>query len=115
MRQHKYNAKKVICTAGHTHDSRKEARRCSELSKMQEEGTIEDLRVQVSFELIPSQKYKTMKSERPCKYIADFVYKKDGVTIIEDCKGVRVSDYIIKRKLLKERVCVDGEIIFLET
>lgn len=33
-------------------------------------------------------------------YIADFVYDQGGVTIVEDAKGMRTPDYIIKRKLM---------------
>lgn len=40
--------------------------------------------------------------EKACKYIADFVYtdNETGQTIVEDTKGVRTKEYIIKRKLM---------------
>ena len=39
--------------------------------------------------------------ERECAYMADFVYvDKNGQKVIEDTKGVRTKDYIIKRKLM---------------
>ena len=40
--------------------------------------------------------------ERPCSYVADFVYtdKATGQTVVEDTKGVRTKEYIIKRKLM---------------
>ena len=38
--------------------------------------------------------------ERECNYIADFVYEQDGKTIVEDTKGFRTPDYIIKKKLM---------------
>lgn len=38
--------------------------------------------------------------ERGVYYIADFVYYRDGEYIVEDTKGVRTKDYIIKRKLM---------------
>lgn len=40
--------------------------------------------------------------ERSVKYIADFVYtdKATGQTVVEDTKGVRTKEYIIKRKLM---------------
>lgn len=34
-------------------------------------------------------------------YIADFVYVENGRKIIEDTKGMRTKDYIIKRKLVQ--------------
>ena len=33
-------------------------------------------------------------------YAADFVYTEDGQTVVEDAKGVRTKEYIIKRKLM---------------
>ncbi len=39
--------------------------------------------------------------EHDCRYIADFVYRdRKGDTIVEDTKGVRTPEYIIKRKLM---------------
>lgn len=41
--------------------------------------------------------------EKECAYIADFVYTKGDETVVEDAKGVRTKEYIIKRKLMLER------------
>ena len=41
--------------------------------------------------------------ERPCYYIADFVYTENGATVVEDTKGVKTDAYKIKKKLLLER------------
>ncbi len=38
--------------------------------------------------------------EKECSYYADFVYIKDGKTVVEDTKGVRTKEYRIKRKLM---------------
>lgn len=111
----KYHSKKCFCAARHLHDSKKEAARCNELHMLEKAGVISDLKVQKKFELIPSQKFKTMPNERPCSYIADFTYFKDGVFIIEDAKGYRTSEYIIKRKLLKQKLCTTGNVLFIET
>lgn len=43
----KYGAKKASCLYGHTHDSRKEARRCNELHLLQKAGAIKDLEAQI--------------------------------------------------------------------
>ena len=95
-----------------SHDSKKEHYRASELRLMQRAGLISDLREQVAYELIPAQygecgkdlKGKTTRVllERSVKYIADFVYtdKATGQTVVEDTKGVRTKEYIIKRKLM---------------
>jgi hypothetical protein len=85
---------------GHHFDSRKEAARYVELKLLQRAGLISDLRLQVSYELIPSQG-GGLRKERPVTYIADFVYVEKGKTIIEDVKGVRTKDYVIKRKMMK--------------
>lgn len=35
------------------------------------------------------------------KYVADFVYKdENGEEVVEDVKGMRTKEYIIKRKLM---------------
>ena len=101
----KYHSKKAKCTAGHIHDSKKEADRCNELTMLEKSGKIKNLRQQVKFELIPSMKYTDMPNERQCIYIADFVYFKDGVMFVEDTKGFKTPEYIIKRKLFKQKYC----------
>lgn len=39
-------------------------------------------------------------AERRCNYYADFVYMQDGKQIVEDAKGKRTKEYVIKRKLM---------------
>ena len=94
-------------------DSRKEAKRFQELSIMQRAGEITGLQTQVKFILIPAQREPPVIGprggikpgkliEHECAYIADFVYT-DAVTgaqIVEDSKGMKTKDYIIKRKLM---------------
>lgn len=115
MRYRKYNNKKIEVD-GMTFDSKKEANRYKELSLLQKAGEISGLQTQVRYVLIPSQrevsdevytrgenkgKYKPGKLlERECTYVADFVYYKDGEVIVEDTKGFRTKEYIIKRKLM---------------
>lgn len=111
----KYHSKKAKCTARHIHDSKKEARRCNTLRMMEKSGVISDLQIQRKFELIPSQRFESMENERSCSYIADFTYFKDGIFVIEDTKGYKTPEYVIKRKLLKQRYCSDGKAIFIET
>jgi hypothetical protein len=93
----KYHAQK---SGGY--DSRKEHRRANELRLMQRAGLISNLREQVPYELIPTQRDKDGKVlERACSYIADFVYTDEhGNTVVEDTKGVRTEVYRIKRKLM---------------
>lgn len=108
----KYHAKKVTVN-GETFDSKKEYNRYCELSLLERAGAIADLQRQVKFVLIPAQYEKVWNDkkkqyqngkclERECAYIADFVYTdlKTGLQTVEDTKGVKTKDYIIKRKLL---------------
>ena len=72
-----------------------------ELKLLQMAGGITDLRRQVPFVLIPSQRGSDGKViEQPVKYIADFVYTENGGTVVEDVKGFKTPEYIIKRKLM---------------
>ena len=53
-------------------------------------------------ELLPAQKDSSGKTlERAVEYVADFVYTTAaGEVVVEDVKGVRTREYIIKRKLM---------------
>lgn len=111
----KYGNKKYTVD-GITFDSKHEAYRYQELKEMQKAGIIQDLRLQVKYVLIPTMRepcneiYKSGRKkgcfkpgkviERECSYIADFVYLENGILIVEDAKGMRTKDYIIKRKLM---------------
>lgn len=107
----KYGNKKVRYQ-GAVYDSRKEARRAVELSLLEKAGKITDLQEQVKFVLIPTQREpdtvgarggikKGKIIEKECAYYADFVYTDVyGRRVVEDTKGFRTADYIIKRKLM---------------
>ena len=106
----KYHNKKTTVD-GITFDSLKEAKRWKELLLMLKSEAIQDLQRQVRFVLIPSQRephtigkkggvHKGKLLERECVYIADFVYKENGKTVVEDTKGMRTTEYVIKRKLM---------------
>lgn len=109
---------KTVFYDGKVFDSKKERDRYKELSILSKAGEITDLQTQVKFELIPAQ-YETYERigkngkrlrdgrrliEKAVYYIADFVYKeKDGAVIVEDTKGYKTRDYIIKRKIMFDR------------
>ena len=97
--RNKYGNRKVHAE-GLTFDSKKEYSRWLELKLLQRAGEIRDLNRQVKFELIPVQKDGKRVIERACIYIADFVYTEGGEMVVEDVKGKRTADYIIKRKLM---------------
>lgn len=115
-KKRKYYNVKTKTSDGSVFDSMKEARRWEQLLLLQKAGEIVELQRQVSYELIPNQ-YETFERyskkgerlkdgtklvERKVEYVADFVYHnaKTGEIIVEDTKGVRTKDYIIKRKLM---------------
>ena len=105
MNMSKYGAKKVTYD-GKTFDSQKEAQRYAELRLLERGKVIEDLHCQVKFTLIPQQYDKNGRVvERAVHYVADFEYIdiKTGQTIVEDTKGFKTKEYIIKRKLMLER------------
>lgn len=83
--------------------SKKEAKRAGELRLLEKARRIECLRFQVPYELIPSQRIDGKVVERACSYVADFVYivnAPERYQVVEDAKGFRTPDYIIKRKLM---------------
>ena len=82
------------------YDSKREYYRAQELKLLEKKGVISDLQEQVKFELIPSQRDNNGKGkvvERSVCYRADL---RDGVLVVEDSKGMRTKEYIIKRKLM---------------
>lgn len=98
--KNKYGARRGV-VAGKKFDSLAESRRFAELSRLQRLGVITDLRRQVPFELIPAQYDEDGKLlERAVTYKADFTYERDGALVVEDVKGVRTKDFVIKRKLM---------------
>lgn len=97
-RGNKYHAKKTTID-GIEFDSAKEAKRYTKLRALEEAGKIQSLRLQVPFELVPSFECDGVKY-RGMKYVADFVYYRDGKQIVEDCKGVKTAEYKLKKKLM---------------
>lgn len=118
----KYGNNKIVNSFG-KFDSEIEWARFIFLSERTKKGEISNLRRQVAFTLIPNQygtEIRHLKTkdkeiqvllERACVYIADFVYERDGKTIVEDCKGedkrykgkrfsTQTADFKIKKKLM---------------
>lgn len=98
VRGSKYHAKKTVVD-GIEFDSAKEAKRYARLRDMAAVGEIEDLRLQVPFELLPSFECDGVKY-RGMKYVADFVYHRGGEVVVEDCKGFKTAEYKMKKKLM---------------
>ena len=101
--------------------SKHEAQRAWELKMLQRAGKISDLREQVKFVLVPAiyeeiprfgKRGQPIKPKRVCvqrelAYWADFVYEKDGETVVEDAKGYRNPAaatyrlFVHKKKLMR--------------
>ena len=114
--KNKYHSKKVRYN-GIEFDSKKEMQRYAELRLLERAGKISNLELQKVFELIPAQ-YETSTEvitrgknkgerkkgkciEKAVAYKADFTYTDEkGFTVVEDTKGFKTKDYIIKRKLM---------------
>ena len=112
--KNKFNNRKIVFQ-GETYDSQLELSRFLFLSNREKEGKITNLRRQVEYLLIPAQygtEIKHLKTkdkevrvllERSCSYVADFVYERNGKTVVEDCKGSKyiiTADFKIKKKLM---------------
>jgi len=79
-----------------TFDSAKEARRFLALKAEQAAGRISGLRLQVRFPL-------RVNDVRVCAWVADFVYLRNGVRVVEDVKSEitrRHPVYRLKKKLV---------------
>lgn len=75
--------------------SRREAERYQTLQLMEQAGKIRALECQVRYPF-------DINGVRVAVYVADFVYAdaKTGEVIVEDSKGFRTREYILKAKLL---------------
>lgn len=112
----KYGNHKFTDSKGFKWDSEKEYYRWVMLEQAQKQGKITDLQRQVKFELLPpiteevviqlrtKTKTKSKTLQQPVIYIADFVYTKDGQTIVEDVKGsprLLTKEYLLKKKMMR--------------
>lgn len=93
----KYRAVKTEIN-GIMFDSKHEAARYQELRLLERAGEINSLRLQVPYELIAKSKYG-----KSIKYVADFVYSRNGLTVVEDAKGVRTPVYRLKKRMMAEK------------
>lgn len=101
MVYNKYKNKKVVVD-GITFDSRKEAKRYSELKFMERCGLIKDLELQKPYELQPKFR-KNNKTYQKITYIADFTYydiEREQI-VVEDVKGYKTDVYKLKKKLFE--------------
>lgn len=98
----KYGNRKTVID-GITFDSKKEARRYSELKLLEAAGEIAELELQPTFTLTGRNALK-YKSGRLVKYKADFRYYdiRKQVWIIEDAKGMPTPAYKLKAAIMAD-------------
>ena len=103
-RQRLSGGSKYHATRYNGYASKKEYNRAQQLKMLAKSGVISDLREQVRYLLIPGAHNPETGYlvERPVHYVADFVYtdNETGKTVVEDTKGFKTPEYIIKRKLM---------------
>ena len=101
-------------------DSQKEARRYDHLAALEKAGKIRDLRLQVDFTLQEAYTDTEGRRVRAIRYRADFTYYRPaaywtgkGVAlwdlVVEDVKSraTRTKEYLLKRKMLKDKLGID--------
>ena len=96
-------------------DSKREMQRYIVLKYAEAKGIIQDLQMQVKYELIPAVKEtyvkhlktKDKECERtlqlPITYTCDFAYVKDNELVVEDVKiskSMLPKEYVLKKKMM---------------
>lgn len=92
----KYRAVKSQCNAGHTHDSKREAKRCDELHLLQAAREISDLVIHKQHYFVINGKQVKHANGRRVGINIDFEYTENGRKISEDVKGVIVRDWPLR-------------------
>lgn len=67
-------------------------------------GRIQSLQRQVAFVLAPRAEFSNSRASPAIKYVADFVYLRDGQVVVEDVKSpasAKLSTYRLKRHLMR--------------
>lgn len=102
----KWRNKKTVVD-GIIFDSEREAERYSELLLEQQAGTISALKLQEHFSL-------DVNGFHIADYVADFVYERDGKTVVEDVKSdpTKTRVYRIKKKLMQAIHGIDIHEVF---
>ena len=108
-KKNKYGAVKTEVD-GITFDSKKEARRYTELKQLQEAGKITNLQRQKRYVLQPAFELNGKKI-REIAYISDFEYDKDGIHHTEDVKGKILDVFRLKAKLFAYKFGYEIEIV----
>lgn len=95
----KYGNKPCVI-GGEKYRSQREAKRHQQLLVLQRAGLVANLKREVPFQLAPSVRYAGKRATPALRYVADFVYTRDGAQVVEDCKGFRTEAYKVKKHLM---------------
>lgn len=111
-RHQKYNNTKTEYD-GIMFDSKKELYMYVALKKWLDEGRIENLELQKTYELQPRfsiRKGKELRINRPITYTPDFVFfdKLEGRVRVLDAKGMKTETYKLKKKLFEYKFRDEG-------
>ena len=107
----KFGNKKVELDGVKFH-SKKEGNRYLELKYLKLAKKISYLELQPEF-IIHDPFEHNGKKIRAIKYIADFQYIENGITVVEDVKGFKTPIYNLKKKMFLKRY--GNEVKFIET
>jgi hypothetical protein len=99
--RNKYGAKRTSCNHGHSHPSKREAKRCDELHLLLRVGQIEALVIEPTFELHVNGEPIKMGNGHTAKYRPDFTYSEKGKVVAEDVKGFTVRDFPLRAALFR--------------
>jgi hypothetical protein len=100
MAGNKYGAKKTVID-GITFDSKKEARRYTELKLLERAGEIRGLKLKPVFPIVVNGRPVMMRNGHVAKYTADFQYFEGIKSVVEEVKGYVVRDYPLRRALVE--------------
>jgi hypothetical protein len=86
-------------------DSKREADQWIELRQRERNGEITNLRRQVPYTLYAAQRDETGTltgvALSVCEYLADFDFYENGAHVVQDAKGIKTKEYLLKRKFLE--------------
>lgn len=101
FRRNKFGAKKTNCAGGHTHDSKKEAKRCDELHLLLRAGEIAELEQQPQFWFAIHGQQLKHKNGRRVGYCGDFQYREGDRMVVEEVKGFAARDWPLRAAVFR--------------
>jgi hypothetical protein len=96
-RPSKYRAVKTTVD-GIEFDSKAEARRYGQLKNLEQAGAIRELKLQPKFVLL-----EKIPGQRAVTYKADFQYIEKGRSVVEDVKGFKTQQFLLRAKMFRAK------------